>query len=246
MMPTKEQILSEIRRTAAANGGVPLGRQRFQNEAGIGRYDWFGRHWTRWSAAIREAGLEPNSRSQPIEVERAIEQLVQLSRRLGRLPTHGDVRLARRSDSSIPSVSVFQRLGAGPRRAALVIAYCADHPSNEDVADLWKPAGATNDSPDENRDPGPAATVVGYVYLVKHGSRREFKIGRTYNRLRRNGEIGIQLPEKVEPLHYIETDDPEGVEAYWHRQFAAKRKEGEWFALTADDVRAFKRWRHIF
>ena len=87
---------------------------------------------------------------------------------------------------------------------------------------------------------------MGYVYLMKHGSRREYKIGRTINPVRREGEMGIQLPEKLQPVHYIKTDDPAGVESYWHSRFAAKRKEGEWFALTAQDVRAFKRWKRIY
>jgi len=83
--------------------------------------------------------------------------------------------------------------------------------------------------------------AVGYVYLLRHGTRREFKIGRTNNPLRREGEIGIELPQRFEPIHVIETDDPAGIETYRHRRFADRRLKNEWFALTADDVRAFRR-----
>lgn len=76
-------------------------------------------------------------------------------------------------------------------------------------------------------------SLVGYVYLMQHGSKREYKIGRT------------ELPHGAQPVHVIETDDPAGIESYWHRRFEAKRLKGEWFALSADDVRAFKRWRRI-
>lgn len=85
----------------------------------------------------------------------------------------------------------------------------------------------------------------GYVYLLRHGARREYKIGRTNNPIRREGQITVELPQRVEPIHVITTDDPAGIEAYWHRRFAEKRLRNEWFALTPDDVRAFKRWRKI-
>jgi hypothetical protein len=113
------------------------------------------------------------------------------------------------------------------------------------VATLWNELAATA-TPDDAEEIKSELAAPGYVYLLKHGSRREYKVGRTNNPLRREGELGVQLPEKLQPIHYIETDDPAGVENYWHSRFANKRKEGEWFALTPTDVRAFKRWRRIY
>jgi len=41
-MVTKAHVLSEIVRTAKANGGMPLGRDRFFAETGIKEADWLG------------------------------------------------------------------------------------------------------------------------------------------------------------------------------------------------------------
>ncbi len=72
-------------------------------------------------------------------------------------------------------------------------------------------------------------------------SGRFFKIGRSNAVGRREYELAIQLPEKVTRVHSMKTDDPVGIEDYWHRRFADRRKNGEWFELTAQDVAAFKR-----
>ena len=57
-MRDKQHILDEIRRTAAANDGKPLGSARFQAETGITQTDWYGRFWRSWSEALKEAGAE--------------------------------------------------------------------------------------------------------------------------------------------------------------------------------------------
>ena len=72
-------------------------------------------------------------------------------------------------------------------------------------------------------------------------SGRFHKIGRSNAVGRRERELAIQLPEKADLVHSIRTDDPIGIEAYWHRRFEPKRKNGEWFELEAADVKAFKR-----
>lgn len=241
----KAHIIKEIQRTADSNGGTALGWRRFEAETGIGYYDWYGQYWSRWGDAVREAGFEPNRMSVAYDDRVLIEKLILLTRTLGRVPTQGELALAVRTDPAFPSEKVFRRLGSKPERAARIVAYCEENPGNDDVANLWKevPIARKTTDPDETELNTRSA---GYVYLVKHGSRREYKIGRTNNTLRREGEIALQLPEKLTPVHYIETDDPAGIESYWHSRFAAKRKEGEWFCLTADDVRAFKRWKRIY
>jgi hypothetical protein len=242
----KEDILGEIRRTAKANEGVALGLRRFEEETGIRYHDWYGKYWPRWSDAVREAGCEPNRMSEAYDDGFLLEQLVLLTRRLGHVPVEGELLLAAKNEPTFPSGRVFLRLlGSKPQRVSRVISFCETNPGNNDVAALWRQVPIAERKHDAE-DAASTAAALGYVYLLKHGVRREYKIGRTNNPVRREGEIGIQLPEKLQPVHYIKTDDPVGIESYWHSRFTAKRKGGEWFALTAEDVRAFKRWKRIY
>lgn len=88
----------------------------------------------------------------------------------------------------------------------------------------------------------PTGQPTGYVYLLKFG--RFYKIGRSNAPGRREYEIALQLPEKERMVHSFSADDPSGIEAYWHRRFEARRRHGEWFELTAQDVAAFKNTRN--
>jgi hypothetical protein len=237
---TREDILTAIRGTAAKNGGVPLGAKTFTRETGIDTADWFGKFWRNWGEAVREAGFEPNSRTAKIADEDMLSAYCALARQIGRAPTKGDLRIQKRSNDQLPAEkTLVTRFGSLPAVRRAAHAFATERPEMADVADLLKSsANVTTADPSSS---GP----TGFVYMVKHGSRPEYKIGKTLKPVRREGELRVQLPEQLRPVHYIATDDPSGVEAYWHNRFAPKRKEGEWFALSAQDVAAFKKWKRI-
>ena len=238
----KEHILNEIRRTAKENGGPPLGQARFHQQTGIRQADWFGRYWARWGDVLQEAGFSPNTLQGAYAEEQILDRFVHLVRQIGRFPVGGDLRLKRHQDPTFPSHNTFARFGAKRRFVAKLLEYCRSTGGLDDVISLL---GAHAAPPAEHRERRAATTSVeiGFVYLLKSG--RYFKIGKTNAHGRRERELAIQLPEKAQSIHVIKTDDPSGIEVYWHTRFAAKRRHGEWFELDAADVSAFKRRRFM-
>jgi hypothetical protein len=233
----KQHILKEIKRTAEANGGVPLGVARFYRETGIKESDWHGKYWARWGDALSEAGFAPNVLKGPIGEDELIEKYIELIRELGRLPVRGEIKLKRRRDPDFPSHNVFARFGTKSQLSARILDYCQNHKGFDDVVPLCDFKTTQNETDTEEDEK--YIEKIGFVYLLKFG--RHYKIGRTNAFGRRERELAIQLPEKARTVHVIRTDDPEGIEAYWHKRFAAKRKEGEWFELDSSDIKAFKR-----
>jgi hypothetical protein len=232
---TREQIIGEVRRTAKENGGVPLGWRRFVAETGIKEGHWL-KHWARWGDLLLDAGFEPNRLTVAYQTSELLEAFAVLTARLGRLPTDRDLRLADSQDSAFPSSKVFARLGNKSELMRQVRDYCEQVGRHAHVIELCDAYVAPR------RRPNAAArgeVEYGAVYLIKSG--RFFKVGRSNSAGRRSYEIALQLPEKADTVHVIKTDDPVGIEAYWHQRFAPKRRNGEWFALEAADVTAFKR-----
>jgi hypothetical protein len=238
---TRQHILDEIRRTAKANGGVPLGKERFQRETGIGYHDWFGKHWSRWGDAVREAGFAPNAFFRDaFDDDELLEKLIALIRQIGRFPAMGDLRMRKRSDPTFPNDKVLtSHFGPSNQLREAVIEYCKNHVGFDDVVPLCAPAASNGEASSSEERSSEPDEALGFVYLMKHG--KHYKIGKTNATGRREYELAIQLPEKLRTVHIIKTDDPDGIEEYWHKRFAAKRGNGEWFALDAADLTVFKR-----
>lgn len=240
-MFTKDQILDEIRRTAQENGGRPLGLRRFESVTGIQPSEWLSRFWARWGDALIEAGFEANELQGAFSEEYLLRHLADFSRELGAYPTSSEIDMRARTNPGFPWDSTYRRLGRKQEIATRLKAFSDVHGYNDVAAYCEQVLSAlkTEAPPAEPRDAAEKNSAVGYVYLMKSG--RHHKIGRSNAVGRRERELAIQLPEKAKVCHSIKTDDPAGIEAYWHNRFADKRKNGEWFELTAQDVAAFKR-----
>jgi hypothetical protein len=232
-------ILSEIKRTAALNGGKPYGYKRFESETGIKYSDWYGIFWARWSDALAETGFVANALNAPYDATFLVRKYSDLARDLSRLPSSGDLRLRARSEPGFPSHNTFARLGSKAEFIKQVADYCRGRDGYADVLPLCERyAPHANSMIDASSSPD-NESAFGVVYLMKSG--RSYKIGRSNSAGRREYELAIQLPKRAILIHAIKTDDPCGIEAYWHKRFGAKRQNGEWFALDVADVKAFKR-----
>lgn len=238
----KQRILDEIRRTAASNGGVPLGTDRFATATGIKEADWRGRFWARWSDAVREAGFTPNTLRPRTDEDLLYAQLATFIRELGRYPTVAEMRLRKRQDDAFPNHKVLERLASRTELVQRLTAFCERNDGWADVATICQHIAVSVTAfsePESDSD----ELEIGYVYLalMRVGREKRYKIGKADIVGRRTRQIAVDLPEDLELIHAISTDDAYGIEAYWHRRFAAQRRGGEWFELSAADVKAFKR-----
>jgi hypothetical protein len=154
-------------------------------------------------------------------------------------------RMAHHNDPDFPSARVFQRVGNKKALITKFVAYCADRPEHADVITLLEPLTAMYLGSDaDDLEPNNEKPSYGFVYLLK-AHRGEYKIGRTNLVDRRQSELGATASVQLERVHVITTDDPSGVEAYWHKRFQDKRMRGEWFRLSPADVKAFGRWKKV-
>jgi hypothetical protein len=228
----RDLILSEIRRLAAETGIAP-GREVFARETGITPSKWTGVYWVRWGDALAEAGFTPNEMMQRRDSREILEKVAAFTRSLKRLPTGAEIKMHKRSDPAFPAHSTVSN--HFPTKAALATALRQLAGEEQQWSDLLQYVSAPVSVPQRR----PKQRREGLVYLLRSGTF--YKIGHSDNIERRFREVSIALPQAVTLVHAIRTDDPSGIEAYWHRRFADKRANGEWFSLTRDDVKAFRK-----
>ncbi len=236
----KQDIIDEIRRTAEMNQGRPLGKDGVAAETGIQFSDWYGKFWARWGDALIEAVYSPNKSQTAYPDELVIEKLVAFIREIGKFPVAGELRLKARQDREFPSHNVFSRVGKKSELARKVIEYCEYRGGLDDVIEICESIAVAEN---RNLTTSQENITIGFVYHMK--SDKYYKIGKSSSVERRNYELGIKLLEDIEIIHQIKTDDPQGIENYWHSRFQDKRKRGEGFALSSRDVKAFKKRKKI-
>jgi hypothetical protein len=238
---TRDQILDEIRRTAT--NGTALGRDAFANETGIRERDWSGKFWARWGDAVTEAGLKSKGMQERHNESYVFDKILSLMKRFGRFPTIPEMEMERITDDSFPSSRSITRRCDRKTLFDQLINYAASDERWLMLVDKLKdaaPTSTTKESESTNE-----TALWGHVYLIKSG--KLFRIGSTRAIYSRTATVIRQAPLGGDLIHQISTDDPEGIERYWHQRFAASRirgsnkTSGEWFSLSASDVAAFKR-----
>jgi len=230
----RDIIIGEIQRLAQENGQAP-GQKLFAAVTGIAQHQWRGRYWSKWGDALLEAGFEPNDWQGRLDSVEILRGVIRAVRHYGRLPAKSEIQLLRQSDSTLPTDNTIKRhFGRRDDLIAALTKLAAENAEFADILAILPTARPTTQAPRN-----PSKTAEGYVYLLKSGDF--YKVGRSDELERRVKEITVALPDKVTLIHSIRTDDPPGIEGYWHRRFFDRRANGEWFKLTASDVAAFRK-----
>jgi len=230
-MTSKDDIIRAIKNFAEKHDRTP-GRRLFERETSIRQPEWYGVYWRSWGDAILEAGLDPNQKQGKLSSEDVLVKYADAVRHFGRIPAEIDLRMYAKERNNFPGHTTFTNHFGN--KAGILAALHKFACENANYTDILKilPAPQPEEAPNEQIEEG-------YVYLLKSG--QYYKIGRSSELERRIKQISIALPEEVTLEHAIRTDDPAGIEAYWHRRFDTRRVRGEWFQLSSSDLRAFKR-----
>lgn len=235
----KPKLLRRLTELANERGGH-IAFRAFVEATGISERWLRDQPWfDGWNALLTEAGLKTKSffveKTPPEQLAVAVAELIL---RIGRWPTEDQLRRERAQNAGFPSPAIISPIRKTGELARLIVDLAAAQPkyaAAAAVAAEQKVSSTESGAADER--------VKGYVYMLRSG--RRYKIGKSNDPSRRFREVRLELPDETNNVHTIPTDDPSGIETYWHQRFAQKRiRNTEFFALSADDVRAFKRRKY--
>jgi hypothetical protein len=244
---TKDEIISDIHKYVATYGESP-GEREFANATGIKPWKWKGKLWVRWSEAVREAGYAPKSMIQRTPDADMLQKLANLVLRLGRFPVRDEINFEARATPGFFAYQAFHKRFGGMREAAEALLKFSRENGNAELAAICEARLAKEAAvalPVKGGRKSRQATRVGVVYLKYSRKLRLYKIGKANDGDKRGAGISLLLPEDLVPKHEIKTDFPFILEKYWHSRFRAKRKQGEWFDLSKEDVESFKKRREF-
>ena len=211
---TDEELLDDLRKISDSLGRVPKASEYDAQ----GKYNsaTYSKRFGSWNEALSAVGIEPTKYIN-IPDDLLMTNLEEVWLKLGRQPKRREMKRPLSRFSERPYAQKF-----GTWKKALTKFVEFKNSQSE----------ATREGQQQSQ------SAAGHVYLIQSG--KYFKIGKTNDLGRRSKEIAIELPEASAVIHTIQTDDPYGIEAYCHRRFKDRRKNGEWFELSEDDVRAFR------
>lgn len=247
-MLTKEEIIKELQKYAKELGNKTPSEKNVYENTSIGIMDR-RKYWANYGELVQEAGLTPNTFDKTKYTDKQLFKfLIEVIREKKKWPTRGILEVKHHNNPSFPDYSTFTRkFGLTNAIAQAVLNHVKDRKGFEDIIGICNSIIEKSEENDESI----SVNGIGYVYLLKSTLRNAtaYKIGRTKDIESRKAQL--RQPSNVdELLHYIETDDPIGVEKYWHNRFEQKRlypqkPKDEWFKLTPSDVKVFKRWQRI-
>lgn len=234
----KAHITGRLLELTQERGGH-IGYRAFLDATGI-THSWLrGQPWfSGWNPLLAELGLQTKrfevARSDSTEIAKSVGELIA---RTQRWPTDDQLRRERARTPSFPSLHVIARIRKTGELAKLISRLAESDDALRAVSVI---ALAQLESKPESVQPLPGEKIKGYVYMLRTG--RRYKIGKSNDPSRRYREVKLELPDETHQVHTIATDDPAGIEAYWHARFASKRvRNTEFFDLDSQDIAAFKR-----
>lgn len=158
----------------------PLGVDRFATATGINEADWAGRHWARWSDAIREAGLAPNTLQPKTTDDVLLTQLARFIREIKRYPTVREMRMRKRQDDAFPNHKVIERRWSKQALLEELSAFCERTDGWSDVAAICRTLlNSMPDAAESESDGGGIQTGYVYLALMRVGREKRYKIGKT-------------------------------------------------------------------